>query len=242
MFSNYGAGEDSWESPGEQGNKPVSPKGNQPWIFIGRTDAEAEAPIVWPPDVKGQLIGKDPDAGKDWGQKKRATEDEIVGWHHQLNGHEFEQAPGDSEGQGSLACHSPWVSKSLKWLRDWTTTAPYTCWRPRVLPSYYFTISGMLSLPTSWTTKSTSSNQQEKGKGAKNYTSLWSEIQNIFFHSSIIYKSLEVEATQVSKKGWMNRQNVVYIYNGVLFSLKKGMKFCHMLQYGWTLMTLCQVK
>ena len=80
--------------------KPVNPKRNQSWIFIGRTDAEA--PVLWPSDVKSQLIGKAPDAGKDWGQmEKGKTEDEMVGWHH--NGHEFEQTPGDSKGQGSLA-------------------------------------------------------------------------------------------------------------------------------------------
>ena len=82
--------------------KPVDPKGNQSWVFVGRTDAEAETPILWPPDVKSQLIGKDPDAGTDGGQK-RATEDEMVGWHFRLSGHEFEQTPGDSEGQGRLA-------------------------------------------------------------------------------------------------------------------------------------------
>ena len=93
--------------------KPVNPKGNQPWIFIGRTDAEAEAPILWPPDAKSQLIGKDPDAGKDWGQEevKRVTENEMVRWHHKLSGHEFEQTPGDSEGQGRLVCCSPWGCK-----------------------------------------------------------------------------------------------------------------------------------
>ena len=97
--------------------KPVSPKGNQPWIIIGRTDAEAEAPIFWPPDVKGWLIGKDPDAGKDWGQEEKET----VGWHHGLNGHEFEQTPGDSEGQGSLVCCSPWChteSDMIEWLNN----------------------------------------------------------------------------------------------------------------------------
>ena len=83
--------------------KPITPKGNQPWIFIGRTDAEAEAPILWPPDAKSWLVGKDPDAGKDWRwEEKGMTEDEIVGWHHQLSGHDFEQAPGDGEGQDSL--------------------------------------------------------------------------------------------------------------------------------------------
>ena len=86
--------------------KPVNPKGNQLWIFTGKTDAEA--PILWPPDSRGRLIGKDPDAGKDWEQEKTgATEDEMIGWYHRLNGHGFEQTPGDSEGQGSLVCYSP---------------------------------------------------------------------------------------------------------------------------------------
>ena len=90
--------------------KPVNPKGNQPWIFIGRIDAEAEAPIPWPPDAKSQLTGKDPDAGKDWRQK-RVTEDEMVGWHHQFNGHELGQTLGDGKGQEGLACCSPWSHK-----------------------------------------------------------------------------------------------------------------------------------
>ena len=92
--------------------KPVNPKGNQPWIFIGRTDAEAEAPILGPPDVKNWLSGKDPNAGKAWRQEEKGTtEDEMVGWHHGLNGHEFEPTLG--EGQGSLACCSPWGCKEL---------------------------------------------------------------------------------------------------------------------------------
>ena len=94
--------------------QPVHPKGDQSWVFIGRTDAEAEAPILWPPDVKSQLTGKDPDAGKDRIQEEKGmTEDEMVGWHHRLNGHEFGQAPGDGEGQGSLVCCSPWGCKEL---------------------------------------------------------------------------------------------------------------------------------
>ena len=88
--------------------KPVNPKGNKSWIFIGKTHAEAEAPILWPPDAKSWFIRKDPDAGKDWRQEEKGTiEDEMVGWHHQLHGHEFEQAPWDGEGQGRLACCSP---------------------------------------------------------------------------------------------------------------------------------------
>ena len=99
----------------------VNTKGNQPWISIERTDCEAEAPILWPPDAKSWLFWKDPDAGK--GQEEKGkTEDEVVGWHHRLNGHEFEQAPGDSEGQGNLVCCSPWVAKSQTWLSSWTTT------------------------------------------------------------------------------------------------------------------------
>ena len=87
----------------------LNPKGNQSWIFIGRTDAKAKALILWTPDTKSWLTGKDPDAGKDRGQEEKGmTEDEMVGWHHQLNGQEFEQAP---EGQGSLACCSPWGHK-----------------------------------------------------------------------------------------------------------------------------------
>ena len=92
--------------------QPVHPKGNQSWIFTRRTDAEAELPILWPPDVKSQLIGKDPDAEKDWGQEEMwVTEDEMFGWHHQLNEHEFEQTSGDSKGQRSLVCCSSWGRK-----------------------------------------------------------------------------------------------------------------------------------
>ena len=95
-------------------SKPVNSKRNQPWIFAGRTDAKAEVPILWPPDTKSRLIGKDPDAGKDWGrEEKGATEDQMVEWHQELNGHESEQTLGDSKGQGSLVCSSPWESKEL---------------------------------------------------------------------------------------------------------------------------------
>ena len=92
--------------------KPVNPKGNQSWTFIGRTDAEA--PILWPPDAKSWLIGKDADAGKDWRQEEKGTtEDEMVGWNHRLDGHEFEKAPGIGDRQGSLVCCSPWGHKML---------------------------------------------------------------------------------------------------------------------------------
>ena len=91
--------------------KPLHPKGNQSWIFTGRTNAEAETSILWPPDAKKWLIGQDPDTRTDWRQKEKGTtEDEMVGWHHQLNGHEFEQAPGADDGQGELVCRSPWGS------------------------------------------------------------------------------------------------------------------------------------
>ena len=105
--------------------QPLNHKGSQSWIFIGRTDGEAEAPIFWPLDVKNSLIGKDPDAGKDWRrEEKGTTEDEIVGWHHRLNGHECEQALGVGDGQGSLLCCSPWglkESNMTEW-QNWTDT------------------------------------------------------------------------------------------------------------------------
>ena len=106
--------------------KPVNPQGNQSWIFIGRTDVEAEAPILCPPDAKNWLIGKDPDSGKDWRcEEKGMTEDEMVGWHHRLNGHEFEQDPGVVDGQGSLACYSPWGHKESdnEWVTELTDPA-----------------------------------------------------------------------------------------------------------------------
>ena len=92
--------------------QPVHPKGDQSWVFIQRTDAEAEAPVLWPPDVKSWLIGKDPDAGKDWGQEEKGTtEDELVGWHHRLDGHGFGWTPGVGDGQWGLACCSSWGRK-----------------------------------------------------------------------------------------------------------------------------------
>ena len=100
--------------------KPINPQGNQPWIFIGRTDVEAEAPTLRPPDVKNRLIGKDPDAGKDWGQEEKGmTEDEMVGCHHHLSGREFDQTLGYSEGQGSLVCWNPLGSQRVR--HEWVT-------------------------------------------------------------------------------------------------------------------------
>ena len=92
--------------------KPVNPKGNQPWIFIGRTDAQAEALILWPHDAKNRLIGEAPDGGKDWRWEEKGWQDKIVGWHHQLNGHESEQILGDSGGQRSLVCSVREVAES----------------------------------------------------------------------------------------------------------------------------------
>ena len=106
--------------------KPVYPKGNQSWMFIGRIEAEAETPILWPPDVEIWLTGKDPDAWKDWRQEeKERTEDELVGWHHQFDGHEFEQALGIGDGQGSLACCSPWICRVR---HNWTTELNWWSW------------------------------------------------------------------------------------------------------------------
>ena len=110
--------------------QPVHPKGNQSWMFIGRTDFKAETPILWPPDVKNWLIWKDPDAGKDWRQEEKGTtEDEMVGWHHRLRGHGFGWTPGVGDGQGGLGCCSPWGSQraghdwatELKWFQIWNS-------------------------------------------------------------------------------------------------------------------------
>ena len=124
--------EKTLESPlGCKEIKLVNSKGNQSWIFIGRTDAEAETPILWAPDAMNWLIGKDSDVGKDWRQKKGTTEDKMVGCHHQINGHESEQVPGVSDGQGSLACCSPWgckesdMTERLKWLNGYTQQLSY---------------------------------------------------------------------------------------------------------------------
>ena len=114
MLLNCGVGEDSWESLGLQRDPTVHHKGNQSWMFIGRTDVEAETPILWPPAVKNWLIGKDPDSGKDWRQEEKGmTEDEMVGWHHLLDGQEFEQTPGVGDRQGGLACSGSWGCKEL---------------------------------------------------------------------------------------------------------------------------------
>ena len=111
--------------------KPVNPKGDQPWLFIGRTDAEAEAPILWPHDANIRLIGKDLEAGRDWRQEENGMiEDEMVGWHHWPNGHEFQQTQGASEGQGSLMCYSPWGCKESDTTEQLNNnkSGDYCCW------------------------------------------------------------------------------------------------------------------
>ena len=123
MLLNYGAEDNFWNPLDYLEIKSVNLKGNQPWLFIGRTDAVDEAPILWLPDKKSRLIGKDPDAGQDWGQEEKGTtEVEMVGWHHQLSGHEFGKTLGVDDGQGSLVCCSSWGHKesdTTGWL-NWT--------------------------------------------------------------------------------------------------------------------------
>ena len=107
--------------------QPVHPKGDQSWVFIGRTDVKAENPIIWPPDAKSWLIWKDPDAGKDWGKEKGMTEDKMVGWHHQLDGHGFGWTWGVGDGQGGLVCYGSWGRKesdTTEWL-TWTELNQY---------------------------------------------------------------------------------------------------------------------
>ena len=134
--------------------KPVNPKGNQLWIFIGRTDAETEVPILCTPDPKSRLIRKDLNAGKDWRQEgKGMTEDELVGWHHQLNGHEFEQSLGDDEGWGSLAYCSPWGHKESDTTERLNTTIVqkhYEVSRNSMLNFYVFLASNTQSDTLLW--------------------------------------------------------------------------------------------
>ena len=114
MLLNCGVGEDSWESLGLHEIQPVHSKGDQSWVFFGRNDAKAETPVLWPPDSKSWLIGKDSNAGRDWGQEEKGmTEDEMTGWHHWLDGHEFEWTLGDGNGQGGLAYCNSWGCKEL---------------------------------------------------------------------------------------------------------------------------------
>ena len=121
MVLNCEVGEDSWESLGLPGH----PRGNQPWIFTGRTDVEAETPILWPLYLKSWLIWKDPDAGKDWGQEEKGTtEDEMAGWHHWIDGHGFGWTPGVGDRQRALACCSSWGRKESG--HDWVTELNWT--------------------------------------------------------------------------------------------------------------------
>ena len=123
MLLKCGFGEDSWESLDCKEIQPVHSEGDQPWDFFGRTDAKAETLVLWPPDENNWLIWKDPDAGKDWGQEEKGTtEDEMVGWHHRLDGHGFGWTPGVGDGQGDLACCGSWGHKesdTTEWL-NWT--------------------------------------------------------------------------------------------------------------------------
>ena len=134
MLLDYGVGEDSWESLGQQGD-PTSPS----WIFIGRTDAEAEAPILWPPDVKSQLIRKATDAGRDWGQEEKGTtEDEMAGWHHRLDGHEFEWTLRVGDRQGGLVCCDSWGRKESN------TTERLNWTELNVYPGHHFELGNLL--------------------------------------------------------------------------------------------------
>jgi len=126
MLLNCDVGEDSWESLDCKEIKPVNPKGNQSWIFIEQTDDEAESPVFWPPVVKNQLIRKDPDAGKDWRQEEKGTtEDEIIGWCHWLNGHEFQQPLEMVKDKEAWLAANHRVTESCTWLSNWTTIYVY---------------------------------------------------------------------------------------------------------------------
>ena len=146
ILLNCGVGEDSWESLGFQGDPTSHSKGDQSWVFIGRTDAKAETPVVWPPHAKSWLIGKDSDVGRDWGQEEKGTtEDELAWRHHGLDGRESEWTPGVGDGQGGLACCDSWGHKEsdtterLNWILHCAYLPqllyPFICqWMSRLLP------------------------------------------------------------------------------------------------------------
>ena len=143
MLLNCGVGEDSWIPLDCKEIQPVHPKGDESWVFIGRTDVEAEAPVLWPPDVKSWLILEDPDAGKDWGQEeKETTEDEMVGWHHRLDGHGFGWTLGVGDGEGGLVCCSSWSRKEsdtterLNWTELKLHSVPYI-WMSSILRIFF---------------------------------------------------------------------------------------------------------
>ena len=160
MFLNCGVRENSWESLGLQRDS-TSPSKRKSVLKEIRTDAEAETPIIWPPYAKNWLIRKDPDARKDWRQEEKGTtEDEIVGWHHWFDGHEFEQDLGVSDRQGSLACCSPWGYKESDISEDWTELREREAWHAAVhgvakswiwLSHWTTTIEDLEKLPNSGT-------------------------------------------------------------------------------------------
>ena len=141
MLLNCGVGEDSWESLGLQGDPTNHSEGDQPWNFFGRNDAKAETPVLWPPHVKSWLIGKDSDAGRDWGQEEKGTtEDEMAGWRHWLNGREFAWTPGVGDGQGGLVCCDSWGHKKS----DTTERLNWTELNWMLFKSSYFFIKFVL--------------------------------------------------------------------------------------------------
>ena len=189
MLSNCEAGEDSWESTGCNEIKPLNPKENQPWIFIRRTDAETEAPILWPSHMKSWLTRKDPDAGKDWRQEeKRVAKDEVVGWHHGLNGHETEQTRGDTERLGGLACCSPWGCKESD-----------TTWRLNNSVKYAKTIISCVSIVVGPQNEKQNHQKNKKDKKEQNALSLFN-----------LLKYLPPFACHQSQ-GWLYRGNSTWL-------------------------------
>ena len=182
MLLDCGVGEDSWESLGLLEIQPVYPKGNQSWIFIGRTDVEAETPILWPPDAKSWFIGKYPDAGKDWGQEEKGTtEDKMVGWHHQLNGHGFVWTLGVGDGQGGLACCGSWsrkesdMTEQLNWIElNWEIAEDRIAWH-----------AALHGIAMSWTHLSDWTTTTTKYVGVPNITLRFSIFYIYFFILSI---------------------------------------------------------
>ena len=179
--------------------QPVNPKGNQSWIVTGSTDDKAEAPVLWPPDAKNWLIGKDPVAGKDWRQEQKGmTEDEMVGWHHWLDGHEFEQALGVGDGQGGLVCCSPWGCKESDTTERLSWTELSASGKHLLIILYIYSIlvnsPGVQSSPSTYT--------------------VWSALKE-----SLAYRFREIKAIWrgSSVVWWKDHSLSLTIFNSVLF-------------------------
>ena len=206
---------------------------HQSWMFTGRTDAEAEAPILRPPDVKNWLTGKDPDAGKDWRQEEKGmTEDEMVGWHHRLDGHEFGQAPGVDDGQGNLACCSPWGCKDS----DMTKRLTWTELRAGEI-NIAKHLYGKEKLVTSWKIENTHI-PQLLGKSLREIMSYVEQMHMRTFITVMFIMTKQKQKTWEENKMLLKREWITqFIYTMWNYSALRWKNYNYMQHYEFSLKT-----